>query len=450
MRTFERLRALLATSTRDGLRWRLASGVFWVLISAVMTQSSGFLNAILPARMLGIEVYGRLAAIQSALGLMASLAGLGIGTTAARYVSQYRQTEPMRVGRILGLCTIITLVTASMCACILLAFAPYLSHIVFGNEQLAEDLRLGAIMLFFVTLNSYQVGALSGFEAFSRLAGASSLQAIGSVALMLLCTLAWGLRGSILALGGAAVLGWLIQGAVLRHECRRSGVRMSFANAMSERRVFSEFALPAALSGIVGGIVTAGGTAILVRQVHGVEAVAIFGAATTIRTIALFAPGLLTRVTLPVLSNLHGLNDRTSYRKTFALSLVGSGGFSCVAAIVLMYLTPLLLRLFGKGFVGGRVVVGVLLASAVLEVLSGSLFQVLYSHGRVWLHLAIMAVWSVVVLGGTLLAAPTWGASGLAASYGLGWLISTGLYGGSVKRVLDREAWSLVAGGERG
>jgi O-antigen/teichoic acid export membrane protein len=439
---------LNVVKAQPSLRRRLTSGFFWVLVAALATQAGGFLEAIIPARLLGIENYGKLAAIQSTLTMLASFAGLGIGTTAARYVAQLRQTDPTRAGRVIGLCILIVLGTAGIFTTGLILFAPFFSQLVLGSSELANELRLGAIFLFFFTLTTCQIGILSGFEAFSRLAWAACLQTIGTVAMVLVFTLMWGLPGTILALGGGALLTWLLQEKALRREYRRWMIRVRFAEAGKEKHIFAGFALPAALSGILGGVVTAGGNAILVRQVNGLTDVAIFYAANTIRTIALFAPSLLTRVTMPILSNLYGLKRQASFRKTFALTLLVSTGFAIFSALGIFILSPILLNLFGKSFLSGDSVLALSLTSAIFEVVAVNLFQVLYSHGRIWTHLFIVSIWSALILSITWKLAPEWGADGLALSYCVGWLVSCVFYGIVVQRLLRQDQYmaSAIAG----
>ncbi len=217
-------RRLNLTRNSASLRWRLASGFFWVLVAAVVSQVSGFLRAILPARMLGIDAYGQFVVIQSTLMMLASFAGLGLGATATRYVSQLRQAAPARVGRVLGFCNVLTLATAGLFSAALLLFAEAFSRVLFGNDQLALELRIGSLFVFFFTVNGYQVGALAGFEAFSTLAWATVLQSALSIAIVFAFTWLWKLPGAILALGMAALAAWVIQGVALHHQCRSQGV----------------------------------------------------------------------------------------------------------------------------------------------------------------------------------------------------------------------------------
>lgn len=424
----------------SSLRWRLASGVFWVLAAAIVSQASGLLRAILPARILGVSSYGQFVTIQSTLGLVASFAGLGIGTTATRYIAQLRQTDPKRVGRILGFCNILTVVTAGLFSIILLLFARIFSGQVFGSDALASELRIGVLYVFFFTINGYQMGALTGFEAFSSIAWATVLQSLLSVAVTLVLTWLAQLPGAVLALGVSALIAWGIQGVVLRNRCASYGIQITYSNALSERRIFNEFALPAAISGVLGGLVVAGGNAILVRQPDGLAQAAIFSAATTIRTIVLFAPGLLTRVTLPMLSSLQHNQTQSSFRKTFFAGFVLSTGFSLLTALVLVAGAPFLLHLFGDEYAGGRIVVVLALASAVVEIVGVNLFQVLYSCGKIWTHLAIVSSWTVIILGGVYFWAPEYGAAALAFSYLIAWLSSAVLYSFVARAILKDSA----------
>ena len=46
---------------------------------------------------------------------------------------------------------------------------PWIAGAVLHTPALTGILRFGAIYTFFFTLNGYQIGAIAGFEAFSRL-----------------------------------------------------------------------------------------------------------------------------------------------------------------------------------------------------------------------------------------------------------------------------------------
>ncbi len=422
-----------------GLRWRITSGLFWVLVSSLIGQGAGFLRAVLPARLLGIETYGEFVSIQNILAFFSGFAGLGLGTTATRYVSQLRHNDPTRAGRILWLCRILTLAAGIIGALLLILLTPIIVDKTLNGMDLGLELGVGAVYVLFFTLNTYQNGALVGFESFSKHAWLTTKQSMAYKGLNVCFILLLGLFGAIIGLCSSAVFTWGLQGIVLRNECRRMDICVTCSGASQELGIFPKFALPAGISGMIGGIVIAGGNAILVRHANGFAEVAIFNVAITIRTIALFLPGLLTKVTLPVLSNLQGLGDVASYRKTFGSSFWASTSFAVGSAIILFLSAPFLLYFFGKEYSIGSMLVTILLLSAVFEVISASFFQVLYSHGYIWSHLVIVVLWAGMILFGGWLFVPHHGAVGLAFLYLIAWLVSTMFYAIVARKILSSQ-----------
>ena len=406
------------------LRDRIAKGFAWTLFGGAIGQAAALARSVVPARLLGLEAFGRLVTIQSVLGMVAGFAGLGLGITATRYISHLRQADPARCGRILAMCSLLTLVTGVVSAIVLVAAAPLFSVKYFGDTHSAPDVRLGAIYVLFFTMNTYQVGALSGFEAFSQVAWTGLLQAVVVVISMAGFTYLWGLPGAVIALGVAAAFGWVIQGIVLRRECAANRVPSGWPPTFGEREVLSGFALPAAASGVLGGLVTGLSSALLVRAPNGLIEMGLFGAAMTVRSIVTFVPGLLTRVTMPVLTNLRGGNEERRFRMTFWAGLGTGALLAFLASVVLVLATPLLLRLFGKSFATGKAVVVWLLLSAVLEVIATNLFQLLYSRGRMWSNLGVSGVWSATIIVGAWFLAPRYGAVGLAVSFCIAWALA--------------------------
>ena len=116
----------------------------------------------------------------------------------------------------------------------------------------------------------------------------------------------------------------------------------------------------------------------------------------------MFVPTLVSRVSMPVLCNLQADEDTTQYRQTFRLCLTVNVGLAAGLAFLLYAFSPLVLWMFGRGFVAGRILPAVLLISAVAETVSVPWYQVLCSYGKMWTHLAITSLWSVILLGGTM------------------------------------------------
>lgn len=149
---------------------RMARGLFWSMAGTVISRALMLLATILVARLLGKIEYGELGMIQSTVGMFGVFAGFGLGLTATKYVAELRESDPLRVGRILSLSTFVACFTGGLMALALLFFAPWLAEHTINAPHLVSQLRISAIVLFFSALNGAQTGALAGFEAFKDIA----------------------------------------------------------------------------------------------------------------------------------------------------------------------------------------------------------------------------------------------------------------------------------------
>ena len=171
---------------------RLISGVFWTLVVAMVSQGCTLLSSVIAARLLGCEDYGKLAMMLSLVASLANLAGMGLGLTAVKFLSEVRGHATERTGRILGVCSVTTTVTGLMYAGGLILAAPWIAREFLRAPELVNEIRLLSVAVLFMTMNGYQVGALQGLETFSTLARAASI--MGPITVALTLGLTWTLR----------------------------------------------------------------------------------------------------------------------------------------------------------------------------------------------------------------------------------------------------------------
>lgn len=405
----------------------IGRGVFASILGAVAAQCVTFLGMLIAGRILGRDVYGRFAMVQTTIAALAALFSLGLGVTAAKCVSEYQATDPARAGRTLGLSSLAALTAAGVCAGALWACAHAIASSFLAAPGLAPELRLASLYVFFTTLNGYQLGALTGFGAFGRVARITAFGSIPSLALTYLLTRFYGLDGAMGALGVQAFMLWTLTQVALRMECRAHGVTISYSGAWKERRCLGTLSLPAAISGILASCAIWCSSALLVRQPNGFREMALFSAANGLRMIVMFLPNMFSRVTAPLMNGVLANGDWRLYRRTFHLNLLLSGGSAAMGGLVMMWGRSHILGLFGKDFrdPGGAVVV--LMAATTVEAVANSLYQALFAHGRLWLQVFVILAWSVSLIAvGSLLT--RYGALGLAWAFLVAWLLSTSLY----------------------
>jgi O-antigen/teichoic acid export membrane protein len=402
-------------------------GCVWTLLGTCASQLGTILALVIAARLLNQGSFGAFGAVQATAVSLSNIAAAGLGISATRYLAETCHSDPARAGRLAGLISLIALLTATLTASSLALFPYAASALVFGHAESGALLRLAAIHVFFGTLGGYQAGALLGLRAYRALNTASLAQALCGPILMYLFTSSFGLHGSIVALALSAAFGWAVQFSVLHAHYRRAGIRPSYIGIHHEWRAVTRFALPAALSGIVGNIAIWGSTALVVRSSEGLALFGQYTAANSVRSLVLFAPAIVNRVATPLFAQLHSLSPER-FRESFWSNLQLSAAIAAFLATVLIVFRNPALSLFGSAFGNSRFVV-ILCIAALLEVLATAFYQLLISRGAMWSHAAVGATWSAVLLSTTAVLTGRFGAYAIAYAFCAAWFVSAAAYG---------------------
>ncbi len=414
-------------AVQAAIRGRLLGGVSWSVAGALLSQGCSFLTLVLLARILGREPFGQFALVQSTMVSLTMVSGLGMGITATKYASQYRTSDPAKTGRILGLSALVTL-AAAICFTMGLGLSAHFAS--FGLASFAElqaCLQISMAYVFFGAITGYQMGALAGFEAFRRIAAINMVSGIATLAMSWAFAARWGVLGAVWGQSAGAVLSWALYRGALAAHCRERRIVIRYREAWREHAIILRFAVPAAACGMVSSAAAWAANVLLVR-LGGFAELAVFSAVLSMRSMVLFAPALIVRVTTPVLNNLRASGNLRAYRRILWRTAGVNGLIALAAATFLSIAGRQLLQLFGREFRCSGWIAPLLLASVVLEVLANNLFQALFASGRLWRNLGILCAWAAVLLVATAMLAPGHGAVGLAGSYLLAWSVSAALY----------------------
>ncbi len=315
------LKPVLDQVVSSEIGYRLAKGVFWSMAGAVISRGMMLAATVFVARMLGKTVFGELGMIHSTVGMFGVFAGFGLGLTATKHVAEFRQSDPARAGRIIGLSGVFAMVTGGLMALGLFVFAPWLAEHTINATHLSGVLRIGALILFINALNGAQTGALAGFEAFKTIAHVNLFVGLVSFPILISGAYFGGLTGTVWALTINLGVNWLLNHVALRKEARRYNVPFTFRDCSRERSVLWTFSLPAAISSSLVVPVTWACSALLVNQPDGYSEMGIFSAANQWYVMMLFIPSILGSVMLPILSERLGQNDDRQSKKLLILSI---------------------------------------------------------------------------------------------------------------------------------
>ncbi len=429
------------------VKGRMIRGIKWTALQSVVVAAGNFATAVLAARLLGVDDFGAFSIIRITGFMMATMAGAGLGVTATKYIAEMREIDKPRLSRILGLCSMVAGCTSLVFSSVILFFASQVATVYLKAPHIVEQLRIAALYIFFVTLNGYQIGALAGFEAFSVQAKINLVQAVVSLMLTFVLTWFWGLSGASAALGLAALFNWGLHQQAIQKEVRRNGIRTSYSGLWQEKNILLNFTFPAALSSIIGATTVWCCNAFLTRQPDGLSQMAIFSAANNFRSFILFVPGLVSHVASPILCNLKGEKKQSSYSRLFWINILISAAASIAVAGILVMVAPYVLRLFGRGFVGGGAVAMAIVVMTVIEVMANAFYRSLFAHGKLWWQVRIMVGWSLVLGIVSFTTIGSYGAIGLAYAYLAAHSVSLTLYAFATYKI-QKEVSKTVGKGE--
>lgn len=392
---------------------RMISGAFWSITGSLVSRVLLLLTSILVARILGKTEYGELGMIRSTVNMFAVFAGFGLGLTATKYVAEFKIKDKVKTGKIIGITTIFAVVTASVIAIAILISAPFLAEQTINAPHLVNEIRMGAVILFFSAINGSQTGTLAGFEAFKTIAKVNLMSGVLAVPVQIGFTLLYGLDGAVIGFGFNFFIIWILNFIAVRVESRKFKVTIQIRNSLHEWPILYKFSLPALLSGVLVGPVMWLCYTMLVNKPNGYDEMAIFDAANQWRTSILFIPAILSQIALPLFSS----NARNQYQfnQILKLNVIINLIVTLFLTIMISIFSGLIMRAYGEGFEEGKTVLIILISSTIFISVNNVIGQAIAGKGKMWSGFILNLFWSAILLISTyVLLNKGYGAKGLA------------------------------------
>lgn len=395
----------------------LTPRVAWATAGTVFNQGSTLLSNLLLANMLGRSVFGEFAMVLSTIQAITSLAALGIGYGATRYIAEWRHRDPERAGALLSMFGRLAWATAICAAGLLALAASIVAEHALRAPQLRTGLMIGAAAALFSIRNGYLLGALAGFEAFAKIGQTG----IASGGLYLALTAGGGYLGGI----DGAIVGILAAGFVqhilltwaLSSCVRREKIPRGTTTFRAERGLLVRFLLPGALSGLSTVPVLWGLQAILTRTPESFSDVAIYAIGLNFLSAVLFLPTVVNSVAMPMINRMR-VAGATQYHVAYWANLRLTLVVVSTAIVLLLLSKGVLLGLYGAEFGAEGLVIGILLLAALPESATLALNQSLQARERMWhafIGINLPRDATMIVMAVALV--PRFGAEGAAISY---------------------------------
>lgn len=396
-------------------RRRLANGAIWGGLAVVGSRIISVVASFFLARTLGQVGFGEYGMVNSTAGMIGSLAGLGIGLTVTKHAAQYKNSDPDKVGRILALSSIVTMISAFIYGLLFVIFASWLATKTIAAPHLAPLLQISAVTVAMGVINGVQTSSLDGCEAFRTKSYINIGTGIAQTIMVVAGAWFWGLKGSVVALALGMVLTVIVMRGAVASEWQKLNIRLQWHEAKKEWRVLINFSLPSFFQGIMVGPVLWVCSAFLVNQQNGYKELGVYNAANQWFAAIFFIPGLINTAVLPILSEKHGAGDKKGSVKI----MMGMMGITALVvfplAVILIILSPFIMSGYGPEFRDTHWTLIISLVTAVLIAIMNPVGQFIAASGKMWVGFFMNLGWSVVLISGSWLMVK-WGANGLAGA----------------------------------
>ncbi|MFL5482618.1 MAG: oligosaccharide flippase family protein [Gemmatimonadaceae bacterium] len=400
---------------------RFGSGLLWNTIAVAFNQGSTLVANLLLANLLGRSGFGGYAVALGTVQAAAQLASLGMGSTATRYVAEYRASNPARAERIIGFTICVAVLSAALTGALLSGGGDAIAAFIFHKPELAVPFRIAGVAVFFFVLNGYFIGALAGLERFDALGWANVLAGFLYVAISAIGGYFFGLKGAVIALAASGAAQTIILMLVFRRALRRSQLTPRRSGVAENKSIITRWVIP----GFLGGFTSIGALwvlqALLARSPAGLPAVGVYGAAYNLMAVVLFLPSVANNVGMTLMNNLLGARDADQYRKMYWHNMGATLAVVSVGAILVALFGNLLLGLYGPSFASGYPALLWLLAACIPESLTIATSQVILAHQKIWRSILLINVpRDLAILGAAMVMIPSLGVLGAAIAYFVG------------------------------
>lgn len=395
---------------------RIAKGTLWSVAGAAASRVLVLVAMILVARALGKVSFGEFGIVQATLGVAGLMAGLGLGSTATRFVAQFAGSDQMRAGRVIALVTQTTWIAVLVTAGILvLASAPIAVHML-DAAHLQSALIWGALLMAANVIRGVQSGFLAGLERFDLIAKLNVIEGLVSLLTMVALAHYMGVEGALLGLAIGCMAAWLVGERAMKTELEKRDIQPLHRGCWQEWKILSGYSLPNLLANLAATPVLWLCMTMLAHQLDGYAQLGIYNAAYQWHGPMIFIPMAIMSASLPALVREWESGDRKRFRKvtlwvaglTFAIALP--------PVLLVSLLSPWAMSFYGAGFREGWLVLVLILAAAPLHALAKIFSNALLSMNRAWHLFSLNVVWAVVMLLLTAVLIKD-GALGLAAAF---------------------------------
>ena len=355
------------------------------------------LGGMLCARILGKVEYGEFGMIRSTISMFVALGTVGLGLTATKYISEYRECNKNKISSIFILTNVFSIITGILVTFIVLLFAPYLAEKSLNAPYLITEIRFGAILLFFTIIDAVQTGTLAGFEDFKSIAINTFISNVGEVILMLIGAYYYNVIGAVVGFGLGYVILFFLNVDSIKKNIQRDRLQINMKSvSIQDLGILYRFSIPATLSSLMVAPAFWFVRSLLVRQ-GGFSEMGLYEVADQWKIIILFIPSAISQIVLPILSNIVGKKDSNSFWNVLKYNIYLNIVVSFVLVMFVVLASNYILKFYGTEFSDNRPII-ILAFSTIFTSISCVVGLAISSKAKMWIGFFFNAFWACMLI----------------------------------------------------
>lgn len=389
------LTAVVANYLPSKFAQRLLGGFAWNSFGAVSSRGTLLLANIIVARIVGVTTFGEFLIVTSTVLSVCVLVDLGLGLTATKFIAEYRESNPGKIGNLLVFLVSLTMLSGLSVGFGLFFYAGEVASYL-EAPQLEGFIKIISFQPIFLAAASLGSGLIAGLEQFKKLAVINFIMGGLNLGGVIVGALLFGIEGVLWANLGLSILNmgivmYVFGGCLV-------GLRLSIKPSLMLRefKKLFNFSFPSLMIGLTHGPPIWFCNALLVTTENGFEQMAILGAAMQWYAIALFLPGSLALVILPVSSNLAVTSSNQAFRGLIMKACLSSLVVMSPIALLIALFSPFIMELYGPGFSNGSVVLMILMCSGIFVAIQTTVGNTLSAKGKIWGQLVMNLSWAII------------------------------------------------------
>lgn len=400
---------------------RLFVGGAWAFFGSSFSRLLALVTAVVIARLLGVENFGKLVILQSTLSMFGVLAGLGVGVVATKFIAELKIRDAERLGKILSLLKWAVVIAGLVIGICLALSANLVAEKIIHKPSLEPLIVMISFSVFFLTVDGYNSSALVGFEAIKRSATGLIFANLLALPLSIILTLNLGLTGAVGGIVLTSFFQCLTSSYLLRKTIRGYSIKQQ-RFSLCEWRILLHFALPALLGSAFVAPAYWVTQVLLINSPNGTVQMALLGVGLQWFQAIYFFPLAFGRVVLPIVTDQIAGGSHGNARSILKYSIIANAIITIPIAILIIVMSKWIVQMYGIYDDNAWAVLSLLVFAAILSSICDPVGQVMHAKGKNWYGAAMNLGWAIVFIVGSYFCI-NFGAFGVALSLTLAYIL---------------------------